>query len=41
MIRPNGDARLRGVLPDHKVSDEFFSRKDEILDAALQLIRGN
>jgi C-terminal processing protease CtpA/Prc len=41
MIRPNGDARLRGVMPDHKVSDDPFTRKDEILDAALQLIQGN
>lgn len=41
MIRPSGDARLRGVMPDHKVSDDPFTREDEILDAALQLIQGN
>jgi len=39
MIRPNGDARPRGVVPDHKVSDDPFTQEDEILDAALQLIK--
>jgi hypothetical protein len=38
MIRPSGDARLRGVTPDHKVSDDPFTQEDEILDTALQLI---
>ncbi|MEJ2400820.1 MAG: S41 family peptidase [Xanthomonadales bacterium] len=39
MIRPSGDPSLRGVIPDHKVSDDPFTQDDEILDAALQLIR--
>jgi hypothetical protein len=39
MIRPSGDARLRGVIPGHKVSDDPFTQEDEILDAALQLIQ--
>ena len=39
MIRPSGDARLRGVTPDHEVSDDPFTQDDEILDAALQLIK--
>jgi hypothetical protein len=39
MIRPSGDTRLRGVTPDHKVSDDPFTQEDEILDAALQLIQ--
>jgi hypothetical protein len=39
MIRPSGDARLRGVVPDHEVSDNPFTREDEILDAALLLIK--
>lgn len=39
MVRPSGDARLRGVVPDHEVSDNPFTREDEILDAALQLIK--
>ncbi|MBT8069674.1 MAG: hypothetical protein KJO80_04515 [Gammaproteobacteria bacterium] len=39
MIRPSGDARPRGVVPDHEVSDNPFTREDEILDAALQLIQ--
>ena len=39
MVRPSGDARLRGVTPDHKVSDDPFTQEDEILDAALQLIK--
>jgi C-terminal processing protease CtpA/Prc len=38
-IRPSGDARLRGVIPDHKVSNDPFTQEDEILDAALQLIK--
>jgi len=39
MIRPSGDPSLRGVVPDHKVSDDPFTQEDEILDAALQLIQ--
>ena len=39
MIRPSGDATVRGVIPDHKVSDDPFTQEDEILDAALQLIQ--
>ncbi|MDX2427304.1 MAG: S41 family peptidase [Xanthomonadales bacterium] len=39
MIRPSGNASLRGVIPDHKVSDDPFTQEDEILDAALQLIK--
>ena len=39
MIRPSGDARPRGVIPDHKVSDDPFTQEDEILDTALQLIK--
>lgn len=38
MVRPSGDATVRGVIPDHKVSDDPFTKEDEILDAALQLI---
>lgn len=38
MIRPSGDPSLRGVVPDHEVSDNPFTREDEILDAALRLI---
>lgn len=37
MIRPNGDARLRGVIPEHRVSDDPFTQEDEILERALQL----
>jgi C-terminal processing protease CtpA/Prc len=37
-VRPNGDTRMRGVIPDHKIHDDPFTREDEILDAALQLI---
>ena len=39
MIRPSGDPSLRGVIPDHEVSDDPFTQEDEILDAALQLIK--
>ena len=38
MIRPSGDPSLRGVIPDHEVSDDPFTQEDEILDTALQLI---
>ena len=41
MIRPSGDPSVRGVIPDHKVSDDPFTREDEILNAALQLIKSN
>ncbi len=37
MVRPSGDPRIRGVIPDHRVSDDPFTQEDEILDAALQL----
>jgi len=37
MVRPSGDPSLRGVIPDHMVSDNPFTKEDEILDAALQL----
>jgi C-terminal processing protease CtpA/Prc len=37
MVRPSGDPSLRGVIPDHVVSDNPFTKEDEILDAALQL----
>lgn len=39
MIRPSGDATVRGVIPDHEVSDDPFTQEDEILDAALQLVQ--
>ena len=39
MICPSSDARLRDVIPDHKVSDDPFTREDETLDTALQLIK--
>ena len=38
-VRPSGDTRVRGVIPDHKIHDDPFTPEDEILDAALQLIR--
>jgi C-terminal processing protease CtpA/Prc len=38
MVRPNGDPSLRGVIPDHRVSDDPFTQEDEILETALQLI---
>ncbi|MEE4292976.1 MAG: S41 family peptidase [Xanthomonadales bacterium] len=39
MTRPSGDPSLRGVIPDHVISDNPFTEEDEILDAALQLIQ--
>ncbi len=39
MVRPSGDPSLRGVVPDHKVSDDPFTQEDEILDTAFQLIK--
>ena len=37
-IRPNGDTTPRGVIPDHIVSDDIFTEKDEVLEYTLKLI---
>jgi C-terminal processing protease CtpA/Prc len=39
MVRPSGDPSLRGVIPDHVVSDNPFTKEDDILNATLQLTK--
>jgi C-terminal processing protease CtpA/Prc len=39
-VRPNGDATLKGVVPDHIVFDDEFTDKDEILEYTIELIGG-
>ncbi len=39
IVRPNGDEKAKGVIPDYKVEEDIFSAKDEILDYTLCLIR--
>jgi hypothetical protein len=38
-VRPNGDAIPHGVIPDHEVFEDYFTDEDEILQAALRIIR--
>jgi C-terminal processing protease CtpA/Prc len=38
-IRPNGDASLRGTIPDFIVKDDVLTPEDEILDYTLKLIK--
>ncbi len=40
MVRPSGDASLRGVVPNHIVYEDPYSEKDEIFDYAVKLIKG-
>ena len=38
-VRPNGDRKLGGVRPDHRISDDPFTERDEILEFALKFIK--
>ena len=38
IVRPNGDERLIGVVPDIKVRDHLIDEKDEILDYTLNKV---
>ncbi|MDX5437932.1 MAG: peptidase S41, partial [Pontibacter sp.] len=38
MVRPSGDERLIGVVPDIKVRDHLLDEKDEILDYTLDKV---
>jgi len=40
-VRPNGDTSPHGVIPDHEAREDYFTEEDEILNAALRLIRGS
>jgi C-terminal processing protease CtpA/Prc len=40
IIRPNGDKKLRGLVPDIPVKDIPFNETDEILDFTLKIIKG-
>jgi C-terminal processing protease CtpA/Prc len=39
VVRPNGDETFHGVIPDHIVKENRFSKKDETLEYTLNLIR--
>lgn len=39
IVRPNGNKKAKGVIPDFIVNDDIFSEKDEILDYTLNLIK--
>lgn len=38
-IRPSGDRKLKGVIPDHLVIEDPFTKEDEVLEYALQRIK--
>jgi hypothetical protein len=38
-VRPNGDTNPHGVIPDHEVIEDYFTEEDEVLQAALRIIR--
>ena len=40
-VRPNGDTSPHGVIPDHEAREDYVTEEDEILNAALRLIRGS
>ncbi len=41
IIRPNGDRKVRGVIPDIRITDIPFNEADEILDYTVKMISGN
>lgn len=38
IVRPNGNSKAEGVIPDFIIKDNVFTDKDEILDYTLELI---
>lgn len=40
IVRPNGNKAHQGVTPDHLVDENLFTKKDEILEFTMELIRG-
>jgi C-terminal processing protease CtpA/Prc len=38
-VRPSGDTSPHGVIPDYEVKQDYFTEEDEILQAALRIIR--
>lgn len=38
VVRPNGNTSQRGVIPDYKIEDNIFTKKDEVLEFTLELI---
>ena len=38
IVRPNGDKALRGVTPDVEADDDAFTKRDEVLDFAIEYI---
>jgi hypothetical protein len=41
IVRPNGDRSVTGVVPDIEVHDDVWTDDDEILNAALEIVRRN
>ncbi|GHA77707.1 S41 family peptidase [Pontibacter akesuensis] len=39
IVRPNGDEKLTGVIPDHKVRDHLLDEEDEILSYTLKKLQ--
>jgi C-terminal processing protease CtpA/Prc len=39
IVRPNGDEKAKGIIPDHLVKEDIFTKEDEILEYTLYLIR--
>ena len=39
IVRPNGNEKAKGVIPEHIVKDDIFSKEDEILEYTLNLIK--
>lgn len=39
IVRPNGDEKAEGVVPDYKIGEDLFNDDDEILTYTLELIK--
>lgn len=39
IVRPNGDEKAKGVIPEYIVKEDIFTKEDEILEYTLNLIR--
>ena len=40
-VRPNGSEKLVGVVPDYPAKDDLFTKEDETLTFAMNLIKGS
>jgi hypothetical protein len=39
IVRPNGNEKAKGVIPEHQVDENMFTKEDEILEYTLDFIR--